>query len=174
MNKDRRAYSVIVLISSTVFVFLFWLIYFKNVTPSSSPWVSFLPAINAVLNTITSLLLVLGFVFIKKGNKEAHIRVMLGAVLTSALFLISYIIYHYYQGDSKFMGAGNVRYVYFSILISHVLLSMAQVPLIFTTLYFAFSKNFEKHRKFARITFPIWLYVSITGVMVFSFLKIYK
>jgi putative membrane protein len=96
---------------------------------------------------------------------------MLLATFTSALFLVSYIAYHHFHGDSKFLAQGWIRPVYFTILISHILLSVVQVPLILTTLYLAYSKNFVKHKKIAKITFPIWLYVSVTGVLIFIILK---
>ena len=96
---------------------------------------------------------------------------MLSATFTSACFLISYIAYHHYQGDTKFMGLGIIRPIYFFILITHILLSIVQVPLILTTLYLAAAKNFVRHRKVARVTLPIWLYVSVTGVLIFVILK---
>lgn len=174
MNNDKTVFSVIGAVSLSVFVFLFWLIYYKEAATAQGDWVSYLPAVNAILNTITASLLVLGFNFIRKGKKSAHIKTMLLAVGSSALFLISYIVYHHYKGDTKFLAEGIVRYVYFFILISHILLSMVQVPLIFSTLYFAFSKKMDKHKKFARWTFPIWLYVSVTGVLIYVFLKVFN
>ena len=174
MSKDSKTYLGIGLLSAAVFAFLFWLIYFKETATASGDWVTYLPAVNASLNAITSILLVLGFQFIKNGQKEAHIKTMLAAVASSGLFLISYILYHHFHGDTKFLGEGSIRYVYFFILISHILLSMIQVPLIFTTLWFAFTKKYEKHKKFARWTFPIWLYVSVTGVLIYAFLKVFN
>ena len=174
MSKDSKPYIGIGLLSAVVFAFLFWLIYFKEAATASGDWVSYLPAVNASLNALTSILLILGFQFIRNGQKSAHIKAMLSAVGTSALFLISYILYHHYHGDTKFLAEGMVRYVYFFILISHILLSMVQVPLIFLTLIFAFRQNFEKHKTIARWTFPIWLYVSVTGVLIYAFLKIFN
>lgn len=174
MSKDNKAYIFIGVLSSLVFAFLFWLIYFKETATASGDWVTYLPALNAIFNTMTASLLVLGYSFIKRGKKEAHIKAMLSAVGTSALFLISYILYHYYKGDTKFLAEGMIRYIYFFILISHILLSMIQVPLIFTTLFFAFKKNYVKHKKVARWTFPVWLYVSVTGVLIYVFLKVFN
>jgi putative membrane protein len=173
-SKDSKAYLFIGILSASVFAFLFWLIYFKEAATASGDWVSYLPALNAILNSITATLLVLGYNFIKKGKKEAHIKTMLLAVGTSALFLVSYILYHHFKGDTKFLAEGIIKYLYFFILISHILLSMIQVPLIFTTLFFAFKKNHIKHKKVARWTFPIWLYVSVTGVLIYVFLKVFN
>lgn len=174
MSKDNKTYIGIGILSAAVFAFLFWLIYFKESATTSANWVTYLPATNAILNSITSILLILGFQFIRNGKREAHIRTMLAAVGTSALFLVSYITYHHFQGDTKFLAEGLVRYIYFFILISHILLSMVQVPLIFLTLIFAFRQNFEKHKTVARWTFPIWLYVSVTGVLIYAFLKVFN
>lgn len=170
MTNNKLAYTAISLVSVAVLAFLFWLIYFKEAADSSAlNWVAYLPTVNASLNTLTTLLLVMGYRFIKAQKKQAHIKCMLSAVGTSGLFLVSYIIYHHYQGDTLFLTQGWIRPVYFFILISHIILSVVLVPLIFVTLYHAFLKHFETHKKFARVTFPIWLYVSVTGVLVYIF-----
>ena len=96
---------------------------------------------------------------------------MFSATFTSALFLVSYITYHHFHGDTKFVAVGTIRPIYFGILISHILLSAIQVPLILSTLYLALTRKFVKHKKIARITFPIWLYVSVTGVVIFIMLS---
>lgn len=162
------------LVALPILIFLFWLIYFKPPAEASGEWYLYLPFANAILNTLTSVFLVMGYRFIKAHRKEAHIKAMLCAVVTSALFLVSYLLYHHFKGDTKFLGEGLVRPIYFFILITHVVLSMVQVPLILTTLWLAFKKRWSSHRKVARITFPIWLYVSVTGVFVFIFLKVFS
>lgn len=170
MKNNKLAYTAITAVSALVLIFLFWLIYFKPAAQSDHlAWVSFLPTLNAIFNSVTTILLVLGYRLIKAQNKSGHIRCMLSAVGTSALFLISYIIYHHYQGDTLYLTQGILRPIYFFILISHILLSVVLVPLIFTTLYHAFLKHFATHKRFAKITFPIWLYVSITGVLIYLF-----
>lgn len=175
MKSDKNILIIIGLLSATVIGFLFWLIYFKPAASSEGlVWVNYLPLTNAILNTITSAFLITGYYWVKRGNLGAHKQMMYAATLTSALFLVSYLTYHHFQGDTKFLATGWVRPVYFFILITHVLLSIVQVPLILTTLYFAFTEKFTKHRKVARITFPIWLYVSVTGVLVFIFLKAFN
>jgi len=170
-TSDKSAYALIMLTSVLVFAFLVWLIYFKPTATTQGSWVSYLPTLNAVLNTLTTLFLIWGYIFIKRLDKKNHVRCMLSATTTSFFFLLSYITYHHFQGDTKFTGIGLVRSVYFFILISHIVLSAFQVPLILITLFHAFRKNFESHRKVARITFPIWLYVSTTGVLIYIFLN---
>ena len=168
-NKDK-VYLVIGVLSALVIIFIFWSVYFRKTTPIAFEGLDFLPALNASLNALTFVLLIVGYLLIKKGQKRPHIVVMSGAVLTSTLFFISYIVYHYTHGDVKFTGQGLIRYVYFFVLISHIFLSIIQVPLIFTTLYHAFKKNYNLHKKVAYWTWPIWLYVSITGVLIYFFL----
>lgn len=170
MSNNKKAYLAIASASVAVLVFLFWLIYFKEAADSSSlSWVGYLPTVNASFNSLTTLLLIMGYVKIKNGEKEAHVKCMLAAVASSGLFLISYIIYHHFQGDTLFLTTGFLRPIYFFILISHIILSVALVPMVFVTLYHAFLKHYETHKKIARITFPIWLYVSVTGVLVYIF-----
>jgi putative membrane protein len=171
--SDKKVYSIIISLSLLIFIFLCWLIYLKPVSTANFEYVSILPTINAILNTLTSVFLITGILFIKKNRLDWHKRMMLSATFTSALFLFCYIAYHHFHGDSKFNGIGSIRYVYFFILISHILLSAIQVPLILSTLYLAFTKKFDKHKKVAKVTFPIWLYVSITGVLIYLFLNIY-
>lgn len=174
-SNDKNALITICLLSFFILSFLIWLIYFKpGASPEGGTWINALPALNALLNSLTSLFLIIGFVLIKKNRINWHKKMMLSAVATSGLFLIGYICYHHFHGDTKFVAVGIIRPLYFGILISHILLSIVQVPLIFSTLYFAFSKQFSKHKKSAKITFPIWLYVSITGVVIFIILKFYN
>lgn len=172
MNSEKTVFSIIGLLSAAVIGFLFWLIYFKTgAAVNAGGWVGNLPALNAILNAMTATFLVIGYVLIKRNHRDLHIKAMLAATTTSALFLVSYVTYHHFQGDTKFLATGAIRPIYFFILITHILLSIIQVPLILTTLYMAAVKNFARHRKFARVTFPIWLYVSITGVLIFVILK---
>ncbi|MGZ3788474.1 MAG: DUF420 domain-containing protein [Bacteriovorax sp.] len=171
-SSDKNIFAIIVFLSFAVLSFLIWLIYFKPVAnPEGATWISSLPALNAFLNTITSIFLVTGLVFIKQNKIEWHKRAMLAATFTSALFLLGYISYHHFHGDTKFVATGMVRPIYFSVLISHILLSAVQVPLILSTLYLGLTKKFVKHKKVAKITFPIWLYVSVTGVVIFAMLR---
>jgi putative membrane protein len=126
-----------------------------------------LPALNAVLNATSALLLALGWVLIKAGRREAHKRAMLAALACSALFLTSYLVYHAQVGSVRFTGQGPVRLVYFAILISHTVLAITVVPLALVTLTRALQARFDRHRRIARVTLPIWAYVSVTGVIVY-------
>ena len=132
--------------------------------------ISDLPAVNATLNTISGILLIVGYVLIRQRKIEAHKKCMLAAFAVSVLFLISYCIYHANAGSKSFEQQGWVRPVYFTILISHIILAFAIVPLALRTLYLAWREQFDKHRRIAKITFPIWLYVSITGVLIYLML----
>ena len=129
-----------------------------------------LAPLNAILNTTATILLVAGFYFIKQKRVQAHRRCMIAAVLVSAAFLTSYLIFHYEVGDVRFTGQGWVRPVYFAILIPHVILAVTILPLALTTLYFGLTSNFVKHRRIAKWTWPLWIYVSVTGVIVYLML----
>jgi putative membrane protein len=126
-----------------------------------------LPSLNAALNTASAVLLAAGYLFIRSGKIAAHRRCMLSALATSTLFLTSYLIYHYHVGSVPFAGRGWIRQVYFAILISHTTLAVAIVPLILITLTRALKMDFERHRRIARWTLPLWFYVSVTGVIVY-------
>lgn len=132
--------------------------------------ISDLPTLNAILNSISAILLTIGFVFIKQKNRNAHRLCMVGAFATSTLFLISYLIYHYNVGSVKFQGQGVVRTIYLTILLTHTVLAVVIVTLVFVTFARALKGNFDRHRRIARWTLPIWLYVSVTGVVVYLML----
>jgi uncharacterized membrane protein YozB (DUF420 family) len=126
-----------------------------------------LPSLNAALNTASAVLLAAGYLFIRSGKISAHRRCMLSALATSTLFLTSYLIYHYHVGSVPFAGQGWIRRVYFAILISHTTLAVVIVPLVLITLTRALKMDFERHRRIARWTLPLWFYVSVTGVIVY-------
>ena len=129
-----------------------------------------LPTLNASLNGLAALLLAAGYVMIRRGRVNAHRACMIAAFTTSALFLVSYVIYHAGAGSKPFEGQGAIRLVYFAILISHVILAVAILPLAIVTLARALKERFERHAAIARWTLPIWLYVSVTGVVVYLML----
>lgn len=129
-----------------------------------------LPALNALLNTTAALLLVTGYRLVRQRRLEAHKKVMLAAVAASALFLVSYLFYHFNVGSVKFQKTGAIRTVYFAILISHTVLAAAVAPMALITVYRAWTGQIQKHRRLARITLPLWLYVSVTGVVVYVML----
>ena len=169
-TPDRRTFPVILALSAAVASFLIWLIYFKGKV-AAPDWVGALPAANACFNSMSALCLILGYINIRRGNRAVHMRFMLTATGFSTLFLLSYITYHFFHGDTLFSGRGWVRPVYFFILISHIGLSMIALPFILGTLWFGLRGEFAFHKRIARWTFPIWLYVSVTGVVVYLFLR---
>jgi putative membrane protein len=154
--------------------FLFWLIYFKGGAAQHSRLIAGLPAVNAALNSLSAIFLVAGYVAIRRGDWRRHMRWMFAALAASALFLVSYVVYHNAHGDTKFTGTGPVRAVYFFVLISHITLSVVVVPLILLSFFLALSGRLTPHRKLSRYTLPVWLYVSVTGVLVFVMLKAFS
>lgn len=132
--------------------------------------ISILPSVNAGLNTLSAMFLITGYVMIRQGRRKAHKRLMLSAVASSTLFLASYLFYHYHHGRTLYPGTGMMRTTYFTILLTHTVLAVAIVPLVLLSLRGAFSGNFKKHKRIARWTLPIWIYVSITGVVIYVML----
>ena len=132
--------------------------------------ISILPSVNASLNALTGILLLIGYYFILRGNRSMHKRIMLSAFSVSILFLISYLYYHAHVGSVPFKGTGITRPIYFSILISHSILAATIVPMAVVTLFRGLSSRFDKHKRLARWTLPVWLYVSVTGVAVYMML----
>jgi putative membrane protein len=139
-----------------------------DVTP-----LSFLPPIYATINGLTAVLLVAAVIAIKKGNKKLHEQLNTAAIACSLLFLLMYIAYHMTSDSTKFGGEGFIRYVYYFILISHILLSIIIIPFVLTTYMKAKLTRFIEHKKIAKITFPLWLYVAVTGVIVYLMISPY-
>ena len=135
-----------------------------------SDYISYLPHVNAFLNGTSAVLLFTGYSFIRARNVIAHRACQIAALIVSSLFLVSYLFYHYHHGTTRFLGVGFVRPVYFTILTTHTILAVVIVPLIFLTFYRALRGDFIRHRRIARITLPLWLYVSVTGVIVYLML----
>ena len=133
----------------------------------------FLPPIYATLNGLTAILLVMAVVAIKKGNINAHQKYIKTALACSALFLIMYVLYHMTSTSTKFGGEGIVKYIYFFILITHIILSIGVIPLVLTTFVRGLNRQDEKHKKIAKYTFPLWLYVAVTGVIVYLMIHPY-
>lgn len=129
-----------------------------------------LPTLNAVLNSTSAVLLTVGWILIKQRQITRHRACMIAAFVTSTAFLISYLIYHYNVGSVPFQGQGFLRLLYFTILLTHVTLAIVIVPLALITLSRGLAKRFDKHRRIARVTLPLWLYVSVTGVVVYVML----
>jgi len=129
-----------------------------------------LPALNALLNATSAVLLFVGWRLIRRGRREAHRRAMLAAVACSTLFLVSYLVYHAQVGSVRFQGHGPIRAVYFTVLLTHTILATAIVPLVLMTLVRALQERFDRHRRLARVTLPLWGYVSVTGVVIYAML----
>ena len=129
--------------------------------------VPYLPTLNAILNGTAAVFLAAGYVHIRRGRTETHKRCMLAALTTSALFLISYVVYHSHAGSRPFPGVGYMRVIYFTILVTHVVLAAAILPLALTTVTRGLRAQYERHVRIARWTLPLWMYVSITGVVIY-------
>jgi putative membrane protein len=168
-SNDRPFLAAIGVLSAAALGFLTWLL-LGNRDAAGGLDVHFVPAINAGFNAAAAVCLVLGLVAIRNKRPDVHRIFMVTAFVLSSLFLTGYVIYHYVHGDTKYTSEGMMRGIYFAILASHVLLSMAVVPLSLTTFYFAWRKRFRRHRIVARVTLPIWLYVSVTGVVIYFML----
>jgi len=172
-TSPRKATLVILAVSVTALLVLVGVIYGHGRASAVPGWVSWLPALNATLNATSAAFLVLAYVAIRRRDVVAHSRRMLTALGASALFLVSYIVYHSVHGDTRFGGAGLIRPAYFFILVTHVVLSAVALPMVFMSLFFSLSGRFARHRQVARYTFPVWLYVSVTGVLVFAMLRVW-
>jgi uncharacterized membrane protein YozB (DUF420 family) len=133
-------------------------------------WYAVLPHLNAVLNATSGLLLITGYVLIRRRRITLHLSCMVAALVSSTLFLISYLTYHYYHGTTRFTGPGIARLLYLTILGTHTVLAVVILPFIFVTVYRASRGEYQKHKRIARWTFPMWLYVSVTGVVVYVML----
>ncbi|HEY4012740.1 MAG TPA: DUF420 domain-containing protein [Polyangiaceae bacterium] len=171
-TSPKRAALLIVGASALVLALLLTVIYGHGRAVSEPVWVSSLPALNAILNATSATFLVMAYRAIRRRDIVAHSRLILVALGASALFLASYIVYHAAHGDTKFAGQGIVRPLYFFILISHIVLSAVALPMVFLSLFFSLSGRFARHRALSRYTFPVWLYVSVTGVVVFAMLRL--
>lgn len=164
LNKWIIALSVII----PVVVAILFGVKIPNVKP-----LSFLPPIYASINGITAIILILAIIAIKKGNKSLHELLMKGAIGLSVIFLVMYVAYHMTSNPTPFGGEGFVKYIYYFILITHILLSVAVIPLVLISFVKAFTQQFPQHKKIAKITFPIWLYVAVTGVVVYLMIAPY-
>ncbi|MBX3212349.1 MAG: DUF420 domain-containing protein [Labilithrix sp.] len=132
---------------------------------------AFMPAVNATFNGAAAVLLVLAVAAIKEKKVARHQKLMLAAFASSAFFLVGYLAYHYVHGDTRYPGTGGLRIAYLALLASHVILSIPVVPMCLAAFYFAFRRRFVTHKKITKVLFPIWLYVSVTGVLVFFMLR---
>ncbi len=165
--RDRLALPVIGVVSALVVLSIGFVLLLRQTEIQRGYDVSALPTVNAFLNGTSAVLLTVGYVFIRLKKVTAHKSCMVTAFVVSSLFLISYLIHHYRVGSVLFGGTGFIRPVYFTLLISHIVLAACIVPLVLITIYRAWTEQFEKHMRIARWTLPLWLYVSVTGVIVY-------
>jgi len=161
------------LASAVIAIALLALVYRGAPAGPEPAWVGWLPFVNAAFNGLSAICITAGVLAIRRRRRDVHQRWMLSALASSGVFLVSYVTYHAFHGDSKFLGQGAIRPIYFIILISHILLSVFALPLVLSTVYLSLSGRFPQHRRLARWTFPIWLYVSVTGVVVFAMLQVF-
>lgn len=169
-RQDRPFWIVNAVVSVIALAVLGYLLLVRQGSGDKTA-LAFMPAINAMFNGTSAVLLVLAVLAIKKKQIARHQTLMLSAFASSTFFLVGYLAYHYVHGDTKYPGTGAMRGLYLAILASHVLLSIPVVPLCLAAFYYAFQKNFGTHRKITKYLFPIWLYVSVTGVVVFALLR---
>jgi uncharacterized membrane protein YozB (DUF420 family) len=168
--NDRLALSIIGVLSFAIVAVVGLLLVTHEPGRPWSAEAAALPALNASLNATAAALLAVGWAAIRRRRIPLHRACMLGACAVSALFLVSYVSYHYLVGSRPFTGQGWIRWAYFPILVSHVVLAAAMVPFVLTTAYRALSGDFVRHVRLARLTLPVWLYVSVTGVVVYLLL----
>ena len=168
-RSDRQFFVFNAVLSTAALAFIAFIL--LRGRGAARPDLSFMPSVNAGFNALSALCLLVGWVAIRRGRVALHRALMTSAFASSALFLAGYLTYHFIHGDTKFMGVGPIRLVYFALLISHVVLSLSVVPLALTSFYFAFTRSFTRHRKLNRVFLPIWLYVSLTGVAIFFMLR---
>lgn len=167
MNEASERRALLGIAALSVLVILAVAALVLGPTPAGVAPPSVLPMLNALLNGTSATLLTAGFLFIRRKRVAAHRACMLSAFGVSTLFLVSYVVYHAQAGSVPFHGKGWIRPVYFTLLLSHIVLAAAIVPLALTTIYRAWTERFDRHRRIARWTLPIWLYVSVTGVLVY-------
>jgi putative membrane protein len=166
--------AAIVAVSAGACIFLCWLVYYHRPTDAAGNRLVFLPAVNALLNALSAIALIAGYRHIRAGRVASHRAAMITAFVFSSLFLVCYITNHALHGDMRFQGQGAIRPVYFVLLISHIGLSVIALPMILVTFFLSLTGRFPAHRRLARFTFPVWLYVSVTGVVVYSMLAAYR
>ncbi|MGH7354150.1 MAG: DUF420 domain-containing protein [Candidatus Rokuibacteriota bacterium] len=164
---DRLVLPVIGLLSIVLVAAVAFLLLGDRTAGSGGGAVAALPTVNATLNGAAAMLLVMGWRFVRRKRIPQHRACMLAAAVVSIAFLVSYVTYHALAGSRPFPGQGWIRPVYFTLLVSHIVLAAAMTPLVLTTLWRALSGDFARHRRIARVTLPVWLYVSVTGVIVY-------
>jgi len=164
----------VVAFSAVASLFLCWLVFLHAPTDVAGTHLAFLPALNALLNALSAFALLAGYRHIRSGRVVRHRSSMFTAFVFSTIFLVTYIVNHALHGDILFHGQGAVRPFYFALLISHIVLSVVALPMVLMTFFLSLTGRFPAHRRLARFTFPVWLYVSVTGVVVYCMLAGYR
>lgn len=173
-NQDKLVFKIVAAVS--IFVFVAVVILNRKVLPRPEimpSWVMYLPKLNAIINGTCTVLLLLSLYFIKQKNIAVHKAINLTAFGLSSLFLVSYILYHWMANETTFPADNSMRGIYLTILISHIILAALVLPLVLLAFYYGLQMNVEKHKKIVRFTYPIWLYVTITGVVVYAMISPY-
>ena len=171
-SSTHSAIAAILAISAAACLFLLWLIYVHPAADTTHARLAFLPALNALLNGLSATALLIGFTFIRAKRIQAHRAAMMTAFAFSTLFLVSYILHHALHGDVRYPVHAALHSVYLPLLASHILLAIVALPLVLVTFFFSLTGRIREHRKVARWTFPLWLYVSITGVVTYILLRL--
>jgi putative membrane protein len=171
-SNSSSAIAAILVISAAATLFLFWLIYLHPAADTSGTQYAFLPALNAILNGLSAIALLIGFTFIKARKIAKHRAAMMTAFIFSTLFLVSYILHHALHGDVKYPLHAAFRIPYLWLLGSHIILAIVALPLVLVTFFFSLTGRIRQHRAVARWTFPLWLYVSVTGVITYVMLRL--
>ena len=170
-SSTGPAIAAIIAISAAASLFLFWLIYIHPAAATSSQY-AFLPAMNAVFNGLSATALLIGYTFVRAHKIKQHRASMITAFIFSTLFLVGYIAHHALHGDVRYPLHAAFRAFYLSLLASHIVLAVVALPLILATFFFSLSGRIPQHRRIARWTFPLWLYVSVTGVVTYAMLRL--
>ncbi len=168
---DEKKYNKLIVALSVVTPIVVAVLFGVKI-PNVEP-LMFLPPIYATINGVTAFVLILAVIQIKKGNRVYHEKLMKFAVLLSVAFLVMYVAYHMTSDSTKFGGEGAIKYVYYFILLTHILLSIIVIPFVLITYVRAITNNIEKHKKIAKITFPLWLYIAVSGVIVYLMISPY-
>lgn len=170
-KSDSPFWILNAIVSAIALAVLAYLLLLRGGTEGGSQSLAFMPAVNAGFNGLSAVLLVLGVRAIRRKHVRQHRMLVIGAFASSSLFLAGYLAYHYVHGDTHYPGAGASRLVYLVLLASHVILSIPVVPLCLGAFYYALTRRFDTHKRITKILYPIWLYVSVTGVVVFFLLR---
>lgn len=171
-QKDRKYLTLIATLSVAIPIVVA-ILFFMPKADNPAVDVSYLPAFHAMLNSLTAIALLVGFINVKKGNTKAHRVAMLTAFGLSSIFLVSYVTYHFLGQRTIYGGEGLIKYIYYFILLTHIVLAAAIVPLVLLSVYYGITNQLQRHRRISKWTFPIWMYVAVTGVVVYFMISPY-